>query len=96
MNCLAVTPDGQRIMSIGQTTKPRAQTKLPPGWINVTMSEDRFWDIATGQKVADHHGDLDEGFGYGALSPDGRLVAVSDCTRLRMVDAATGRTERAI
>jgi len=96
LNCVAVTPDGQRIMSIGQTTKPRAQTKLWPGSINAIMSEVRFWDIATGQKVADYHGDLDEGFGYGALSPDGRLVAVSDCTRLRIVDAATGRTERAI
>jgi WD40 repeat protein len=96
LNCVAVTPDGQRIMSIGQTTKPRAQTKLWPGSINAIMSEVRFWDIATGQKVADYHSDLDEGFGYGALSPDGRLVAVSDCTRLRIVDAATGRTERAI
>jgi len=96
LNCLAVTPDGQRIMSIGQTTKPRAQTKLSPGEFDVAMSEVRFWDIATGQKVADYHGDLDEGYGYGALSPDGRLVAVSDCTQMRIVDAATGRTERAI
>ncbi len=96
LNCLAVTPDGRRIMSIGQTTKPLAQTKLPPGSINAPMSEVRFWDIATGQMIADYHGDLDEGFGYGALSPDGRLVAVSDFTRLRIVDAATGRTERAI
>ncbi len=83
-------------MSIGQATKPRAQATLPPGSINAMMSEVRFWDIATGQKVADYHSDLDDGFGYGALSPDGRLVAVSDCTRLRIVDAATGRTERAI
>jgi WD40 repeat protein len=28
LNCVAVTPDGKRIMSVGQTTKPREETKL--------------------------------------------------------------------
>ena len=56
-----------------------------------TMSEVRFWDIETGERIADYHGDEDYGFGYGALSRDGRRVAVADFSRLRILDAATGR-----
>jgi WD40 repeat protein len=56
----------------------------------------RFWDIETGQCVADYHGDDDVGFGYGALSRDGSRAAVADFGRLRILDAATGRTERTI
>ncbi len=95
LNCVAVTPDGNRIMSVGQTTKLREETKLPFG-SEVTMSEVRFWEIETGQRVADFHGDEDWGFGYGALSRDGRRVAVADFSRLRILDAATGLTERTI
>ncbi|MFI5456684.1 MAG: WD40 repeat domain-containing protein [Isosphaerales bacterium] len=96
LNCAAVTPDGRRIMSVGQTTKPIEQTKLQYGSKNVTMSEVRFWDIATGQRVADYHGDEDFGFGFGALSRDGRRVAMADFSRLRILDAATGRAEQTI
>ena len=60
------------------------------------MSEVRFWDIETGERVADFHGDEDFGFGFGALSRDGRRVAVADFGRLRILDAATGQTERTI
>jgi WD40 repeat protein len=96
LNCVAVTPDGRRIMSIGQTTKLLTETKLKYGSTSVTMSEVRFWDIESGQRVADYHDDEDYGFGFGALSPDGRLVAVADFSRLRILDAATGRSERVI
>jgi WD40 repeat protein len=60
------------------------------------MSEVRFWDIAGGARLADDHGDEDAGLGFGALSHDGRHVAVADFGRIRIVDAATGRAERAI
>jgi WD40 repeat protein len=96
LNCVAVTPDGRRIMSVGQTTKLRQQTKLKFGATNVTMSEVRFWDIDTGERVADYHGDEDYGFGYGALSRDGRRIALGDFSRLRILDAATGAAERTI
>jgi WD40 repeat protein len=96
LNSVAVTPDGRRIMSVGQTTKPIGQTKLQYGPKNVTMSEVRFWDIETGRRSADYHGDEDYGFGYGALSKDGRHVAVGDFSRLRILDAATGSAERMI
>jgi WD40 repeat protein len=96
LNSVAVTPDGRRIMSVGQTTKPIGQTKLQYGPENVTMSEVRFWDIETGQRIADYRGDDDYGFGYGALSNDGRHVAVGDFGRLRILDAATGLAERTI
>ncbi len=96
LNCAAVTPDGRRIMSVGQTTKRREETKLQGNHTNVMMSEVRFWDIETGERVADYHGDDDYGFGYGALSRDGRHVAVGDFSRLRILDAATGQAERTI
>ncbi len=96
LNCVAVTPDGARIMSVGQTTKPVEQTKLGHGPRDVTMSEVRFWDIETGQRVADYHGDDDYGFGYGSLSRDGRHVAVADFSRLRILDASTGKPEQTI
>ena len=83
-------------MSVGQTTKLRVDTKLKYGPKSVTMSEVRFWDIATGERVADYHGDEDYGFGYGALSGDGRRVAVGDFSLLRILDAATGLAERTI
>jgi WD40 repeat protein len=95
LNCVAVTPDGNRIMSVGQTTKLREETKLQFG-SEMNMSEVRFWDIETGHRVADYYGDEDCGFGYGALSRDGRRVAVADFSRLRVLDAATGQTEQAI
>jgi WD40 repeat protein len=96
LNFVAVTPDGRRIMSVGQTTKPIEQTKLKHGSKNVMMSEVRFWDIESGERVADYRGDEDSGFGYGALSRDGRRVAVGDFGALRILDAATGKTERTI
>ena len=71
-------------------------TKLKYGPNSVTMSEVWFWDIATGEHIADYHGDEDYGFGYGALSGDGRHVAVGDFSLLRILDAATGLVERKI
>ena len=96
LNSAAVTPDGRRIMSVGQTTKRREKTKLEGSRTTVTMSEVRFWDIETGERVADYHGEQDYGRGYGALSRDGRLVTVADFNRLRSLDAATGQPERSI
>ncbi len=96
LNVVAVTPDRRRIMSVGQTTELIERTKLKYGSKNVTMSEVRFWDIETGALLADYRGDEDEGFGYGALSRDGRRIAVGDFGRLRILDAATGRPERTI
>jgi WD40 repeat protein len=96
LNALAVTPDGRRIMSVGQTTELIERTKLKYGSKNVTMSEVRFWDIDTHERLADYRGDEDFGFGYGALSRDGRRVAVADFSLLRILDAATGRPGRTI
>ena len=94
---VAVTPDGRRIMSIGSTTKRIEETKLKIAPTkNPEMREVRFWDIQTGQRVADYRGDEECGAGYGALSRDGRHVAVSDVTWLRIFDAATGQPERTI
>jgi WD40 repeat protein len=95
LNYVAVKPDGRRIMAIGQTTKLLQDAKRQNGAKSVTMSEIRFWDIETGERIADYCVDEDFGVGLGALSRDGRRVAVSDFGRLRILDAATRPAERA-
>ena len=94
LNRVAVTPDGRRVMSAGQTGELRQETQFKVE--RMQMSEFRFWDIETGELLADFHGDEDYGFGYGALSPDGRRIAVADFGRLRILDSASGRAERTI
>ena len=96
LNSLAVTPDGRRIMTAGQSTVPIGQTKLKYGPLNVTMSEVRLWDIDTGRQVAELARGEDEGLGQAALSPDGTRVALADCGVLRILDAMTGKLERSI
>jgi WD40 repeat protein len=94
---IAVTPDGRRIMSIGSTTKRVEETKLKIAPTKIPeRREVRFWDIQTGQRVADYRGDEECGAGHGALSRDARHVAVADVTWLRIFDAATGQPERTI
>ena len=96
LGSLAVTPDGRRIMSVGQTTKRVKLSDLESSFRETDMSEVRFWDIETGQRIADYHGEDDVGSAYGALSHDGLRVAVADFGELRILDAATGRTDRTI
>ena len=83
-------------MTAGQSTVPIGQTKLKYGARNVTMSEVRLWDIDTGKRVAELARGEDEGLGQAALSPDGSRVALADCGMLRILDARTGKLERAI
>ncbi len=96
LNIATLTPDGRRIMSVGQTPERIERTKIQYGGRNVTMSEVKFWDIETGALIAEYRGDQDYGLGHGALLRDGGHVAVADCSRLRILDAATGRPERTI
>ena len=95
LNCVAVTPDGRRVMSAGTTGDVRQEPNFKYG-VRMSMSDVRLWDIETGVLIADYRGDDDYGVGYAALSSDGRRVAVGDSRRLRILDAATGRGERAI
>ena len=62
----------------------------------MTVSEVRSWDIETGGRFLDVFDDEDPGYGQAALSPDGRRIAVADLGVVRILDAATGRTERRI
>lgn len=96
LHTVAVTPDSRRILSVGQTELRRAETKLPGRGLNAPMREVRFWDIETGQRVADYHSDEDTGWGHAALAPDGKRVAVVDFCRLCILDTATGKSERTI
>ena len=96
LSCLAVTPEGRRIMSSGQTTVPITETNLKYGSKRAMMSEVRFWDIETGKRLQDLRSNEDYGFGYAALSHDGKRVAVGDFARLKIIDAVTGDSERTI
>ncbi len=96
LQTIAVTPDGLRIMSAGQTELKREETKLRGRGLNAPMREVRFWDIETGERLADYHGDEDSGWGHAALSPDGKRVAVVDFCRLCILESTTGKTERVI
>jgi WD40 repeat protein len=96
LQSVAITPDGRRIMSVGQTELKREETKLPGRGLNAPMREVRFWDIETSERVADYHGDEDTGWGHAALSPDGRRAAVVDFCRLCILETATGKAERTI
>lgn len=96
LQTVSVTPDGRQIVSSGQHTVPISETKLKYGSRNVTMTEIRAWDLETGKRVRDLNGDQDHGFGYAALSPDGKRIAVGDFSILRILDAGTGRAEQTI
>jgi WD40 repeat protein len=96
LGSVAVTPDGRRIVSGGESTVPITQTKLTFGPMNVTLTEIRLLDLETGERVKDLQGEEDVGRGYAALSRDGRHVAVGDFGLLRIRDATTGQPERTI
>ena len=96
LNYVAVTPDGHRIVSCGESVVPIAETKLKYGPRNVNMSEVRVWDLETGERIRNLGDDEDHGFGYGALSPDGKHLAVSDFSLLRIMDTETGKPEQTI
>lgn len=96
LNSLAVTPDGRQIMSGGQRTVLSEQTKLKYVPKNVTLSQVHFWDLETGQRAAVLNGEEDYGFGYAALSPDGKTVAVGDFSRLKFYDVVRRKLLRTI
>ena len=95
LSFVAVTPDGRRFLSAGQSTVPITETKLKYGPRNVTLTEIRLWDLETGKHIKDLQGEGEEHHGRGdaALSRDGRRVAVGDFGVLRILDATTGRPE---
>lgn len=90
LNCLHFTPNGEQLMSAGQTMRPISETSLAFGSAQVTVSEVRFWDVATGRRVRELPIPEAYGFGFAALSQDGRRVAVGDFSRLHIVDVDTG------
>ena len=75
---VAVTPDGRRVLSAGESILPIEQTKLKYGPRNVKLTEIRLWDLETGERIADLRSGEENGRGYAALSRDGRRVAVGD------------------
>src|SRR5262249_865819 len=93
---VAVTPDGRRILSAGQSTVPRAETRIASGYPNVPVTEVRAWDIETGERRLDLVDDEHAGNGNVARSPDGRQIAVADFGVIRILDADTGRPVRRI
>lgn len=93
---VSVTPDGRRVISVGQYTVPISETKLKYGAKNVNMVRIQAWDLATGESLRTLNGEDEHGFGYAALSADGKRLAVGDFSALRILDAESGRVEREI
>lgn len=93
---LAVTPDGRQIMTAGQRTVPRSQTKLKLVSKNVMLSQVYFWDLESGKRTSVLNGDEDYGRGYAALSPNGKTVAVADFSRLKFQDVGSNKLIRTI
>ncbi|MBI3865147.1 MAG: PQQ-binding-like beta-propeller repeat protein [Planctomycetia bacterium] len=96
LNSLAITPDGRQIMSAGQRTVPREQTKLKHVPKNVNLSQVHFWDFKSGKRASVLNGDEDYGFGYAALSPNGKTVAIGDFSRLNFREVGSGKLIRSI
>jgi WD40 repeat protein len=90
LSSLAVAPDGRWALSAGNSSVPRGQTTPETGLQPVTLNEVRLWDVRTGLRIKDLGGDVHEGSGTAALSRDGRLVAVAESGRVRVL-----RTDRA-
>jgi WD40 repeat protein len=93
---VAAMPDGRRILSAGQSTVSRSDTRIAFGYPNVPVTEIRSWDIETGERRLDLFDDEHAGSGNVALSPDGRQIAVADFGVIRILDAETGRPVRRI
>ena len=88
--------DGRQIMTAGQRTVPREQMKLKFESKNVTLSQVFFWDLKSGKRAAVLNGDEDYGFGYAALSPDGKTVAVGDFSRLNFWEVGSKKLVRTV
>jgi WD40 repeat protein len=91
---LAVTPDGRRIMSAGAALVPVSDAKLGLESEQEVLAEVRYRDLETGKLVEAFRGARVAGYGYAALSRDGRRAAVADFGRLRILDAGTGAMAR--
>src|SRR5262249_32013537 len=62
----------------------------------VTLTILRLWDFESGDDIRDLNDDEDYGFGYAALSPDGKRLAQADFSVLKIRDAESGKLTRTI
>jgi WD40 repeat protein len=84
-------PNGRHVLVVGNKRVKRDTTDANSDldWIPITQL--RVWDVITGEFVRDM--DLANqvyGFGYGAVSPDGKRVATCDYSALNLWDIPTG------
>jgi hypothetical protein len=94
---LGVTPDSRRLVSTAVSLVPMSETRLSRDSQEIVpMVGVRIRDLETGKLLREFGGDEDFGYGYAALSRDGRRIAVAEFGRLRVADAATGATVRTI
>jgi WD40 repeat protein len=96
LNVVAAMPDGRRVLSLGQRTveRPVTMPKYLPSFL--PMTEAYLWDIETGERVRTICGGDRSGFGQGALSHDGRRLAVVTPDVLRILNIETGKTDHEV
>ena len=90
---VSVTADGRRILSAGGSRVPIALTIAGSGPQHERYSEVRIWDMETGALIKNLHGEENHGFGYSALSTDGKHLALCDLGVLRILATETNEPE---
>jgi WD40 repeat protein len=94
---LTMTSDGKRVVSTGYRSVPRENLKRNYSVKNVNIAEIRVWDVETGRQLQDLSGeDVGNSFGYGALAPDGRTLALATMGSLRLWDLESEELVREI
>lgn len=77
-----ILSDGRTLLTAGNRTVPRSATKILYGPTYVRLTRIQLWNLETGEHLRDLNEPEDNGFGYAAISPDERLIAVANFSRL--------------
>jgi WD40 repeat protein len=94
---LAFTKDDKLLLSSGYRRISRASFGRPFPALTVHIPEIRLWDPATGKRLRELTAKEPEaGFGFSALSGDGKILASEASETIRLWDLASGSTIGAI
>lgn len=99
LNSISLTRDGGQLISGGSRYVARGEVPLEIVHYskNIPIAQVRVWDLASGEQVRELTKDrMNVGFGYTPLSPDGRVIALSNFDEMVLLDRETGAVRRSI